>query len=173
MFSKEEFNRFYRYCLALTGDEGSAFDLLHDSLEKFLRKEADHKSPTAYFKRVIRNHFIDYYRKKIKYETVEVDEKILPIHDEKLDHLLASREEVKHILKNLNEAERELIYLWAVEEYTAKELSDLWGCSRGTILSRLHRLKIKIRDWHGKEKHTKERYEKDGKKTYPRALPGI
>lgn len=173
MFSKEEFNRFYRYCLALTGDEGSAFDLLHDSLEKFLRKEVNHKSSTAYFKRVIRNHFIDNYRKKTKYETIEVDEKILPIHDVDLDHLLADQEEVKLILKNLNEAERELIYLWAVEEFTAQELSDLWGCPRGTILSRLHRLKIKIRVLHGKEKHTKEKHEKDIKKTYPRALPGI
>jgi len=39
---------------------------------------------------------------------------------------------------------RELLYLWAVEEYTSKELADLFNVPPGTILSRLHRLKIKI-----------------------------
>lgn len=38
MFSEKDFNQFFRYCIALERDETEAYDLLQDSLEKFLRK---------------------------------------------------------------------------------------------------------------------------------------
>jgi DNA-directed RNA polymerase specialized sigma24 family protein len=40
MFNDEELNRFYRYCVALTGNEQDAFDLLQDCLEQFIRRGA-------------------------------------------------------------------------------------------------------------------------------------
>jgi RNA polymerase sigma-70 factor (ECF subfamily) len=40
--------------------------------------------------------------------------------------------------------ERELLYLWAVEEYTMKEISELTGIPRGTLLSRIHRIRKKV-----------------------------
>lgn len=144
MFSKEELNQFYRYCLALTGEEAEAYDLLQDSLEKYLKKRNSVTSSRAYFRRIIRNLFIDHYRKSSKHETLELDENIIPATDTDLENLVVNRGEVEIILKGLIHEDRELLYLWAVEEYTAKELADLLKCPRGTILSRLHRLKIKI-----------------------------
>ncbi len=144
MFSKEELNQFYRYCLPLTGEEANAYDLLQDSLEKYLKKRNPVTSSRAYFRQIIRNLFIDHYRESSKHETIELDENIIPATDNDLENLVVNRGEVQIILKELNHEDRELLYLWAVEEYTAKELADLLKCPRGTILSRLHRLKIKI-----------------------------
>ena len=59
MFDEEELNRFYRYCIALTGNEEDAFDLLQDSLEKFMRRGTPGlENKTEHFFRLIRNQFI-------------------------------------------------------------------------------------------------------------------
>lgn len=147
MFSREELNQFYRYCVALTGDEDEAYDLLQDSFEKFLRKGRDVQSAKAYFRRIIRNHFIDHYRKEAKHGFTELDENIISTNENSLESLIANKEEARLILNELDFHDREILYLWAVEEYTAKELADLLKSPRGTILSKLHRLKIKIKQW--------------------------
>ena len=52
---------------------------------------------------------------------------------------------LKHrLMEGLDPLERELLFLWAVEGYTARELGEATECSRGTVLSRLHRLRKKI-----------------------------
>jgi RNA polymerase sigma-70 factor (ECF subfamily) len=58
--------------------------------------------------------------------------------------LLIQAEEVADLLARLHDVERELLYLWAVEEYTIDEISELTGAPRGTLLSRLHRLRGKL-----------------------------
>jgi DNA-directed RNA polymerase specialized sigma24 family protein len=35
-------------------------------------------------------------------------------------------------------------FLWVVEEYTMKEISELTGIPRGTLLSRIHRIRKKV-----------------------------
>ena len=37
-----------------------------------------------------------------------------------------------------------MLYLWAVEEYTVDEIALLTETPRGTLLSRLHRLKKRV-----------------------------
>lgn len=167
MFSKEELNQFYRYCLALTGEEAAAHDLLQDSLEKYLRKKSPVKSSRAYFRRMIRNLFIDQYRQSSKREIIGLDENIIPVTDNGLESLVVNAEETQIILKELNHKDRELLYLWAVEEYTAKELADLLKCPRGTVLSRLHRLKIKIIGFLGRKEIREIKYERTIKTANP------
>lgn len=167
MFSKEELNRFYQYCFALTGDEPEAYDLLQDSLVKFLGRENNVRSSGAYFRRVIRNHFIDHLRKEGKYEMTELDENVISAQESNLENIIVNKEQTLIILNELGGQDRELLYLWAVEEYTSKELSDLLKVPRGTILSRLHRLKIKINNF------LEEGNEKNSKRKYPRTLPKV
>jgi RNA polymerase sigma-70 factor (ECF subfamily) len=49
------------------------------------------------------------------------------------------------ILAGLKPAEREILYLSAVEEYTTAEIAEMTGRPRGTVLSLLHRTKLKLR----------------------------
>ena len=50
---------------------------------------------------------------------------------------------VERLWVDLKPLERELLYLWAVEGYTIDEISRLTETSRGTLLSRIHRIRKK------------------------------
>jgi DNA-directed RNA polymerase specialized sigma24 family protein len=67
--------------------------------------------------------------------------------------------ELASALQQLRPDERELLYLSAVEEYSANEIAKLTHKPRGTILSILHRTKKKLRQILAKEEtgHTDER----------------
>ncbi|MGS0726342.1 sigma-70 family RNA polymerase sigma factor, partial [Shewanella sp. 0m-11] len=53
---------------------------------------------------------------------------------------------IEYLFEQLNSAEREVLYLWALEGYSAAEIAEDLGQPRGTILSRLHRIKLKSAD---------------------------
>lgn len=150
-FSDKELNRYFRYCLSLTGNREDAFDLLQGSVEKILRKESvDIQNPGAYFLIVIRNMFFDDLRKKSGQPLLEVFEshhgKQLS-EDEDFSEILMQRDQLAPALEHLNSVDRELIHLTIVEGYTIDELSELTGVSRGTVLSKIHRAKIKLKKY--------------------------
>lgn len=73
-------------------------------------------------------------------------EHIEPADSDLMEDLLVSQQEVEGIVSMLSSQENELLYLWAVEEYTADEISVIYEKPRGTILSQLHRLKKRLRE---------------------------
>ena len=145
-FSENELNNFYRYCVALTKNEVDAFDLLQDSLEKLIRRGTGLRSPKAYMLRIIRNCFLDSVRAEKRVPFGKSPQIVVPINEQSLEEMTANREEVQTILKDLASDDCELLYLWGVEEYSTQELAELLDCPRGTVLSRLHRLKKKIQN---------------------------
>lgn len=157
MFSEKDLNQFFRYCVALVRDETEAYDLLQDSLEKFLRKGSAANSPRAYFLRIIRNQFIDRYRDASRFEKVKLSDNIVSTNEYDLERLMVNKEETELILNSLNSEDREFIYLWAVEGYTISELAELLKRPRGTLLSKLHRLKIKLKEVLAEEGRQKKR----------------
>ena len=147
MFNDEELHRFYRYCIALTDNEEDAFDLLQDSLEKFVRRNVRGiENQGGYFFRMIRNKFIDGVRKKkvqgtdLAYE----DEKVVQLDSQSLEDFVMNRFEAEQIMKQLETQDRELLFLWAVEGLTIQEIADHLDIPKGTLLSRIHRFRIKI-----------------------------
>ena len=148
VFDKEELNGFYRYCVALTGDEQEAWDLLQNCLEKWVR-HSDRKvrQPEAYFKRMLRNRFIDDCRRagRRAEQSYDDDDAVVSMNTKPLDDIIATRQEAVTILNDLVTEEREILFLWAVEEYTAQDIADHLDVPRGTILSRLYRLRNKVR----------------------------
>ena len=148
VFSKKELNGFYRYCVALTGDEQEAWDLLQNGLEKWVRHvDQEVRQPKAYFRRMLRNRFIDDCRRagRRAEQAYDDDSAVVSIGAKSLDDIIATRQEADAILHQLVPDDRELLYLWAVEEYTAQDIADQLEVPRGTILSRLYRLRNKIR----------------------------
>jgi len=151
MFNKEELNKLYRYALSLTVQEDVAYDLVQTGLERYLNKTSQPvEKPLAYLKIIIRNLYFDFQRrnKVVPMVSIESSElpQISPIDDTSMEDLLVNEQEVQCLLASLNSEENELLYLWAVEEYTAEEISLLYKKPRGTILSKLHRLKNRIRE---------------------------
>jgi len=147
MFSSEQLNSLYRYCFSLTANETQAYDLLQASLEKFLKANTSNiENRLAYAKRVIRNQYIDECRKLSKYQHEEFDDTItyLDMDTDSLEKIIATQYEVQQVWQKLTASEREIMYFWAVEGYTTDELAEFLDISRGTLLSKIHRLRKRL-----------------------------
>jgi RNA polymerase sigma factor (sigma-70 family) len=132
--------RAYRYALSLTHKHSWAEDLVQEACVRISKRRGPWDF--AYIRMVIKNIFIDQYRKqqKISFQSLEsaTIESNEPMSEE-LD------EDLEKALGQLRPEEREMLYLNAVENYSAAELAQLAKRPRGTILSMIHRAKEKLR----------------------------
>lgn len=150
MLDKPLLNKLYRYAISLTHQEDQAYDVLQSCVEKFLKADQSAiQSIEAYLMRMIRNEFIDQTRKKCFYSDVgpEIVERLnneSALEEISLEDVFVQQSEVESLLGTMSGDERELLFLWAVEEYTLEEISQIKQVPRGTLLSKLHRLKKRI-----------------------------
>jgi RNA polymerase sigma-70 factor (ECF subfamily) len=146
MFNKDALQKFYQYCYVLTCDEHNAFDLLQTALEKYLRQNINPAHPTAYMKRIIHNQFIDEYRRNNKIQMDSLEDVDLPIDFDirTLESIAISSEMVEQIFSMLEPEDREILYFWAVEGFSTSQISELLQTPKGTILSRIYRMRHKL-----------------------------
>jgi RNA polymerase sigma-70 factor (ECF subfamily) len=150
MFSEAELNQLFRYCLTLSKEEASAYDLLQDGLESYLKKQTNQTidKPLNYLRCIIRNRFIDTLRKEQRNPLTMVEDtdtyQVTEIGFQSLEQIQTSQQTLENIWKKLQPLERELMHFWAVEEWTAQEIADHLKIPRGTILARIHRLRKRI-----------------------------
>ena len=147
MFTDSDLNRLFRYCLSLPQNEDDAMDLLQLGLEKFLKVNPGAVShPVNYTFRIIRNQFIDDYRLRNKRGVEEYNEftTVVDMEFKSLEDLYLDRDELKFLLDKMAPLERELLYFWAVEEYTLDEISQLFQIPKGTLVSKIHRMRKKM-----------------------------
>ncbi|MGF1548574.1 MAG: RNA polymerase sigma factor [Thiotrichales bacterium] len=148
MFDSDTLNRLYRYAYSLTGHKVEAEDLLQDGLERYLRagqKSVD--NPLAYVRRILRNGFIDGLRRKNLHPEIQYSEEFeaQDIDMRTLESIMVDQDLLARIWLQLAPFEREILYFWAVEGMTVQEVSNELGTPRGTILSRIHRLRARLR----------------------------
>lgn len=152
MFDRQALNKLYQYAISLCGQEADAYDLLQSSLEKYLKaQQSTAKSvdaPLAYMRRIMRNLYIDQYRHKQRHPSDEFDEEhhssISDISSQSLEQITIDRNTLQHLWQQLNDKERELLYMWAVLGHTIDEIASELECPRGTLLARIHRLRKKL-----------------------------
>jgi len=144
-------NTLYRYGLSLSNHEATAYDLLQDALEYYLQQtQSVTKSinkPMAYIRQTMRNRYIDQLRRQQCFREEEWQDTLdntVEIDFQNLEKIYIERELLDTLWGKLTVLEREMLHLWAVEEYTTQEISELLDTPRGTILSRLHRLRKKL-----------------------------
>ncbi len=135
----------YRYALSLTNNGHDAEDLVQEAFVK-IKKNVDDVSKT-YFYKTIKSLFIDKYRREslvlFDTEQTEQDSHYQESFD---DEVSISAEQMQICLEILRPIEREILFLSAVDEYTAEEIAQMMDRPRGTILSLIHRSKIKVRE---------------------------
>ena len=134
------------------------YDLVYNSLERYLQQEKPKNEAMAYIKRSIKNAFIDHlkssrHRKEVYLEdSLTQDDNsnpsasfdnLIDINTNCLEETLINEQQVSAFTEQLNTEENELLYYWAVEGYTVQELSDETGKPKGTLLSKLHRIRKK------------------------------
>ncbi len=158
IFNKEELNQLYRYALSLSQHEDVACDLVQSALERYLKKSHSEcldkpqrmpEKPLAYLKTMIRNLYFDQLRRDKVVPMVSLESEdvaiIEPVEQLSMEQLLINQQQVHQVIESLNSEENELLYLWAVEEHTVDEIAGIYEKPRGTVLSKLHRLKKRIR----------------------------
>jgi RNA polymerase sigma-70 factor (ECF subfamily) len=145
VLNREQINHLYQYGLSLTVDKSRAEDLLQTAIEQLLTLSQPPRSIMAYARTIMRNRFIDDSRHQnlIYFESIEQDAPVL-LDESDLEGLIIDRDSIDKLISQLNNAEREILFLWAVEGYTAAEIAEQISAPRGTVLARLHRIKKKL-----------------------------
>ncbi len=148
IFDREVLQKLYRYACTLCTNKDDAYDLLQYALEKYLHEQSDNKkgSEISYVRTIIRNRFIDGYRRKKRFpEESYDDESTVAIDVTSLEDTVLAQVELEIMWQKFDPFEREILYYWAVEEMTAQEISEQINKPRGTVLSRIYRLRKKIK----------------------------
>lgn len=140
---KDLLQRGYRYALSLTHEPDQAEDLVQDAALSISRRGGPWNMP--FLITIIRNRFIDLYRRKKLVPFEPLEEQAYDTYEDDSLPDPVEHDQMEAILGGLKPAEREILYLSAVEDYTTAEIAEMTGRPRGTVLSLLHRSKLKLR----------------------------
>jgi RNA polymerase sigma-70 factor (ECF subfamily) len=152
-------DRLYRLSFRLAGSKPEAEDLFQDVLTKIfprLDELIELEEPGGWLCRVMYNHFIDNRRRFARQRLVVISESQLPSQDleslpgkhnpaddaEQRDNIM----QLDAALNCLSDEHRMVVMLHACEGYKLKEIQDLTGTPVGTLKSRLHRARARLRD---------------------------
>jgi len=147
----------YRYALRLTADEHAASDLVQDALTKAfdaferLSPDANHR---AWVYTIARNTFISRHRKSGREQELE-DPNLLPGDEpDPLSRMARPSDGYRHAfdddvlgaLEELSEPQRTAVVLCDIEGLSYEEIAGIMECPLGTVRSRIHHARKKIRD---------------------------
>ncbi|VAW83966.1 hypothetical protein MNBD_GAMMA16-1784 [hydrothermal vent metagenome] len=136
----------YRYALSLTHHATKAEDLLQDAWIAVIQANGPHEK--GYLFSAIRSRFYNLHKRKQLVPMValeSIQESVHEQHDPATSIQYGFEDpRLESALAQLRGIEREVLYLSAVEGYTAQEITAITGQARGTVLSMLSRTKNKI-----------------------------
>ncbi|MCX7797683.1 MAG: sigma-70 family RNA polymerase sigma factor [Melioribacter sp.] len=156
-FEKEalpHMNALYHFALRMTGDEDDADDLVQETYLKafrFFDKFEKGTNCKAWLFRIMKNSFINDYRKNVKepdkvdYEDVQNFYENIKSEEVQFNHYEEDAfsnvldDEVTKALSELPEDFRTVIILSDIEGFTYDEIADFVDIPVGTVRSRLHR----------------------------------
>ena len=156
---KPHLDRLYRLSFRLAGNKAEAEDLFQDVLTKIfprLDELIEIEEPGSWLCRVMYNHFIDNRRRYARQRLVSVSEDRLPgksleelpgnldpVADaERLDNIMR----LQRALSELSEDHRLVVLLHDSEGYKLTEIQGVTGTPVGTLKSRLHRARARLRE---------------------------
>lgn len=155
---RPHFERLYRLAWRLAGSKAEAEDLFQELLIKafgMLDELVHIEEPGPWLSRVMYNQFVDRHRRFQRQRMCLVDEGHLP--GQGLADLagdldpVADRERLEKFrrldaaLRRLSEEQRLVVLLHDTEGYKLEEIERLTGTPVGTVKSRLHRARARLR----------------------------
>ncbi len=156
---RPHFDRLYRLAWRLTGSKAEAEDLFQELLIKAYGKLDDLveiDAPASWLSRVMYNLFIDEQRRFSRRRMLTVEEGHLPgeglsglpgtedpVHD---NERMEKMRQLDRALSQLSDEHRQIVLLHDTEGYKLTEIQDLIGIPVGTVKSRLHRARARLRE---------------------------
>ncbi len=161
----EQYNQFlssqrklYRFALSLTKDVNDADDIYQESLMKLwqLKEEwANWQNFEAYAMRMVRNTFLNYYKKnssRVHVALEHITEQPEPNYTDKQMVLTDLRMRFNAMISKLPEVQRNILYLREIEEMEYKEIGEVLDITEAQVKVYLFRgrqyLKSKV---HGRK----------------------
>jgi len=141
---EEYFDKIYRFVTFRIGDQTEAEDVTQQVFIKVLHSISSFKWKgipfSAWLFRIARNQVIDYVRKKKRYATVPLDERVA---DSDIDPQSATErkldiERVLAATKQLTDSQREVISLRFTSELSVAEVARIMGKSEGAVKALQH-----------------------------------
>ncbi len=144
---EEHYSMMLPVCLRYANDEEEALDILHEGFIKVFRHISKYTVGTslkAWIKRIMVNTAIDYYRKRSRRRTEDLDNAISVSHNAPDVVSLMSAEEILSALQELSPAYRSVFNLYIIEGYSHKEVADKLNISESTSRSNLVKARQKL-----------------------------
>ena len=161
---RPQLDSLFRLAFRFTGAEDRAEDLVQDVLIKLFPKTAqlrEVENLRPWLARVLYRHFLNdtkkYIRSRVKLaadldasgdQNSDLLGDIADTNPGPVEHLeyAQSRAELLSAWDQLSPDHRAVLALHDVEEYTAQELGEMLDCPVGTIKSRLHRARERLKE---------------------------
>ena len=130
----------FRTALRVTGNNADAEDAMQTVFLRMMNHSGAEltQSPEHYLKRAATNAAIDIIRKKQSQRETPLDlspERTSPAKDALL------KESVRRALAKLDPEDAQLFTLRNLDGFAYEELAEMFGIERGTVASRLHRIR--------------------------------
>ena len=147
--------RLFRFAYPLTHSRPEAEDLFQDVLTKLsarLDELSALRDPAPWLNRVLYNHFIDNQRRYARRRLVDVDEgqlagaSIESLPDPGGNPDIGDVEALQAALAQLSDEHRTVVLLHDAEGYKLEEIQEFTGTPLGTVKSRLHRARARLRE---------------------------
>ncbi len=139
----------FNICMRMTANRQDAEDLLQESFVlafknlKQLRQEVNFG---GWLKRIVINECVRYSKKKVYWKELEEQHYELPGNDQAEWIREISFERVNEEIKKLPQACRTVFNLYALEDYSHKEIAEALNISESTSKSQYHRARQLLKD---------------------------
>jgi len=140
----------YRFALALARDRGAAEDLVQETYARALaarHKAAPGESMRSWMFVILHNAWRNERRRRRPQAEPEEVER-LPAREDLVATLewRTAGERLHHAIQSLPAPFRQVLALRYVEELSYKEMADVLDCPAGTVMSRLARARVLLRE---------------------------
>lgn len=143
---RENLDSMYRFALRLTLNRSDAEDIVQEATIRAFRFFDQFSSGTnarAWFLTIVRNIFINDYRKKVL-ERKMMEELQISLQNELPKEKISLPDSVVAALQKLPEDQRIVVDLFYMEGFSYQEISQVIDCPIGTVMSRLHAARKKL-----------------------------
>lgn len=145
---EDHYSMMYPVCLRYANDEEEALDILHEGFIKVFRHISKYTIGTslkAWIKRIMVNTAIDYYRKRSRRRTEDIDNAISLSSGDPDVVSSMSATEILSALQQLSPGYRSVFNLYIIEGFSHREVAEKLNISESTSRSNLVKARQKLR----------------------------
>lgn len=146
-FYQEHKSKLFNYLMRMTGDYDLARDLMQESFTRYLEHYNDRPQSVSLLYTIARNALLDNHRRRERTIAFNEEEVIQTGNDQEQMHLV--RDEYRRVLlamRQLEEAERDILALVISTSLSYKEISSITGMSEANVKVKVHRARVKLRE---------------------------